>query len=124
MDLKILKWLEDIQMAILEIKVFLKEKGINSFDAYTKDRMVKRAIERDLAIIGEAINRIVKYEPKMISSIQHAKAIISLRNYVVHAYDSVSDENIWSILINHLPKLEQEVNGLLEQNEDEETTIE
>lgn len=118
MDLKILKWLADIQMAILEIKVFLKEKGINSFHAYTKDRMVKRAIERDLAIIGEAINRIVKYEPKMISSIQHAKAIISLRNYVVHAYDSVSDENIWSILINHLPKLEQEVNELLEQKED------
>lgn len=118
MDLKILKWLADIQFAIREIKVFLQEKDIKSFSSYSKEKMAKRAIERDLAIIGEAVNRIMKYNPEFISLIHHAKAIISLRNHVIHAYDSVSDENIWSILINHLPKLEQEVNELLEQNKD------
>lgn len=114
MDLKVLKWLADIQFAIREIQLFLLEKDIKSFSSYSNEKMAKRAIERDLGIIGEAVNRIIKHNPEF--TIHHAKAIISLRNHVIHAYDSVSDENIWSILIKHLPKLEQEVNELLEQN--------
>ncbi|MFC4398948.1 DUF86 domain-containing protein [Mariniflexile soesokkakense] len=45
-----------------------------------------------------------------------AKSIIGLRNQVIHAYDNVSDENIWSILINHLPKLKKEVSTLISEN--------
>jgi len=41
--------------------------------------------------------------------------VIALRNQVIHAYDNISDENIWSILINHLPKLKFEVDTLIEQ---------
>jgi uncharacterized protein with HEPN domain len=62
--------------------------------------MLKRAVERDFEIIGEAINRIITRD---------AKAIIGLRNQVIHAYDNISDETIWSILINHLPNLKVEI---------------
>jgi uncharacterized protein with HEPN domain len=41
-----------------------------------------------------------------------SKAIISLRNQVIHAYDTISDENIWSILTNH-PKLKKEIEHLI-----------
>ena len=57
--------------------------------------MLKRAIERDLEIIGEAIKRILKRDPSFESKIKDAKAIIGLRNQVIHAYDNISDENIW-----------------------------
>ena len=40
-------------------------------------------------------------------------AIIGLRNQVIHSYDSISDENIWSVLINHLPKLKIEIENLI-----------
>ena len=40
-------------------------------------------------------------------------AIIGLRNQVIHSYDSISDENIWSVLINHLPKLKIEIDSLI-----------
>ncbi len=77
--------------------------------------MLKRAVERNLEIISEAINRILKRDADFENKISEAKSIIGLRNHVIHAYDSVSDENIWSIIINHLPKLKEEVDGLINE---------
>lgn len=74
---------------------------------------LKRAIERNLAIIGEAVNRIVKRDQSFHKKITNAKSIIALRNQVIHAYDNISDENIWSILTTHLPKLKTEIQQLI-----------
>ncbi len=76
--------------------------------------MLKRAVERDLEIIGEAMNRILTKDSSFEVRITNAKSIIGLRNQVIHAYDNISDENIWSVIINHLPKLKEEINNLIE----------
>ena len=112
MDERILKWLFDIKSAIEEINNFFENKPKNFFK-YQQNLMLKRAIERNLEIIGEAVNRILKLDENFIEKISDAKSIISLRNYVIHAYDSVSDENIWAIVIKHLPILKQEVENIL-----------
>mgnify|MGYP003574970809 FL=1 len=112
MDERILKWLYDIKLAIDEIYGYF-ETIEKSFVSYSGNLMLKRAVERDLEIIGEAVNRILKRDELFIEQISNAKAIISLRNYVIHAYDSVSDENIWSIITNHLPKLRIEIEELI-----------
>jgi len=75
---------------------------------------LKRAIERDLEIIGEAVNRILKRDAEF--SLENAKRIIGLRNQIIHAYDSISDENIWAIIQKHLPILKNEIEGLINQN--------
>jgi len=113
MENKTEKWLSDILNSIVEIKEFQEAENIISFLHYQRNKLVKRAIERNLSIIGEAVNRIKQGNPDTFHKIEHARAIISLRNHVIHAYDGISDENIWSILINHLPKLETEVKNLL-----------
>ncbi len=113
MDERILKWLYDIKLSIEEIELYFEGKEFNFFE-YRKNTMLKRAVERDLEIIGEAVNRILKKDPDFENKISEAKSIIGLRNQVIHAYDNISDENIWSILINHLPKLKSEVNSLIE----------
>jgi uncharacterized protein with HEPN domain len=110
MNEKVLKCLYDIKNAIDEIDMFFSNRE-KRFDDYTKDIILKRAIERNLEIIGEAMGRILKEEPNF--SIQNAKRIIGLRNQIIHGYDSVSDENIWSIVINHIPKLKEEIAQLL-----------
>ena len=112
MDEKILKWIYDIKIAISEIDSYFENKEKNFFQ-YKNDLMLKRAVERDLEIIGEAVNRILKRDPQFESKIEDSKAIIGLRNQVIHAYDNISDELIWSILINHLPKLKKEIETLL-----------
>ena len=66
-----------------------------------------------MEILGEAINRIIKRDASFEEKITNARAIIGLRNQVIHAYDSISDEIIWSILINHLPKLKAEIESLI-----------
>ena len=106
MDEKILKSLYDIKLAIEEMdNFFLKED--KTFSNYQKNILLRRAIERNLEIIGEATNRILKGNPDF--EIKNAKRIIGLRNQIIHSYDNISDENIWSIVINHIPKLKNEV---------------
>jgi uncharacterized protein with HEPN domain len=116
MDERVLKWLYDIDFCILEIDSFFDENEMN-FHKYKSNVMRKRAVERNLEIIGEAVNRIITKDISYSEKISHAKAIIGVRNHVIHAYDSVSDENIWSILITHLPKLKSEIKVLIKQFE-------
>ena len=116
MDERILKWLYDIKLCIEEIDGFFKEEE-KDFFKYRNNLMLKRAVERNLEIIGEAINRIITRDNLFTEKISNAKAIIGLRNQVIHAYDNISDENIWSILTNHLPKLKNEVDVLIKENE-------
>jgi uncharacterized protein with HEPN domain len=77
--------------------------------------MLKRAIEKDLEIIGEVVNRIIKRDNSFIEKISNPKAIIGLINQIIH-YNNISDENIWSILINHLPKLMLDIDKLITEN--------
>lgn len=111
MDERILKWLYDIKLAIEEIEDFLSDTP-NDFKHYSSNLLLKRAIERNLEIIGEAVNRILKQEGDIV--IEHARKIVGLRNQIIHSYDNISDESIWAIIQKHLPLLKQEVNRLIE----------
>ena len=110
MDERIEKWLIDIQIAIDEINSYFDNDQWDFF-SFKQNTMRKRAIERNLEIIGEAINRILAKDPDI--QINDARKIVNLRNYVIHSYDSISDENVWAILINHLPALKKEIDKLI-----------
>lgn len=112
MDERIQKWLYDIKVAIDEVEMFFENEPM-IFERYQKNKMLKRAVEREFEIIGEAMNRILKRDESYKAKIQDAINIIGLRNQVIHAYDNISDESIWAIIINHLPRLKKDVNTLL-----------
>ena len=107
MDELIEKWLYDILFAIEEIDSYFDNTGKNFAD-FKQNLMLKRAIERNLEIIGEATNRILLRNPEI--EITNARKIVNLRNLVIHSYDNISDENIWAIVINNLPELKKEIN--------------
>jgi uncharacterized protein with HEPN domain len=107
---KIHKWLYDIKLAIDEIESFFIDRPM-SFEEYKDNPLLKRAIERNLEIIGEAINRILKEQPDI--KIENAKRIVGLRNQIIHAYNNISDENIWAIVMNNLPKLKSDIESLI-----------
>jgi len=110
MEDEIKTWLSDIKQAIIEINDFLPDK--KNFFQFQKDLKTKRAIERNVEIIGEAANRILKKQPDI--KITDIKKIIDTRNRIIHGYDSVSDDIIWSIVVKNLPKLDQEIAVLLQ----------
>lgn len=105
MDERISKWLFDIQIAGSEIHDFLSQNKIESVIDYNQNIILKRAVERNLEIIGEAINRIVKRDESFLEILTESKYIIGLRNLIIHAYDGISDEMIWSVVTYHLPLL-------------------
>jgi len=112
MDNDIKTWLYDILQSINEIDSYYENKP-RIFEEYVSDIKTKRAIERDLEIIGEAANRILKKDKDF--KLDHVEKIIGTRNRIIHGYDKISDDLIWSIVINHLPKLKDEVTGLLDE---------
>ena len=110
MDEEIKVWLYDILNAINEIESFFI--GIpKSFGNYKRDLRTKRAVERNIEIIGEATNRILRINPNI--EINNSRKIVETRNRIIHGYDSVSDEVIWGIVVRHLPLLKTEIQYLL-----------
>lgn len=105
-------WLYDMLNAIHEIDSFLVN-GPNNLTEYQADIKTKRAIERNLTIIGEAMNRILKVDGNF--KITHALTIVDFRNRAIHGYESLADEAIWENVIKFMPLLEKEVSSLLNE---------
>ena len=105
------KLFTDIIECILSIDNHLEGRRI--FDEYLKNKTKRRAVERELEIIGEAVSKLLKINPGI--AISYSRQIVDLRNKVIHAYDNVNDIVIWSVVMNHLPTLKVESELLLNQ---------
>ena len=110
MDNDIKAWLYDILNAIMEIESFFNDSK-KEFAKYKNDLRTKRAVERNIEIIGEALSRILKSDETIL--ISNSRKIVDTRNRIIHGYDSVSDDVIWGIVIRHLPILQTEIQDLL-----------
>ncbi len=105
-------WLFDILSSINEIESYYVETH-KIFEIYQNDLRTKRAVERNIEIIGEAMSRILKVESEI--EISNSRKIVDVRNRIIHGYDSVSDDVIWGIVIRNLPVLQKEVEKLLNE---------
>ncbi|HAW57622.1 MAG TPA: antitoxin [Bacteroidales bacterium] len=112
MDNEIKIWLYDILQSIKEIESYFEDRP-KKFEEYMNDIRTKRAVERGIEIIGEAVNRILKRDKEF--QLENVQNIIGTRNRIAHGYDKISDDLIWSIVINHLPKLKEEIILKLEE---------
>lgn len=112
MDNSIKTWLYDILNSINEIESYFVETP-KMFEIYQNDLKTKRAIERNIEIIGEAMSRILKENNSI--EISNSRKIVDVRNRIIHGYDSVSDDVIWGIIIKNLPVLKTEVSQLLNE---------
>ena len=112
MDIEIKTWLVDIKQAIEEINQFIP--GKKDFLEFQGDLKTKRAVERNIEIIGEAVARILKHDENF--PIANARKIVDTRNRIIHGYDSVSEDIIWAIVVKELPHLEQEILTFLESD--------
>jgi len=110
MKREIKKYLFDIKTSIDSVEEYLGAE--RNFFIYQENKLLRRGIEREIEIIGEAMNRILKIEPDI--NIVNARRVVDARNWVIHGYDKVDDVIIWGIVIKHLPKLKNEIIKMLE----------
>lgn len=110
MQPEIKKYLFDIMRCIENIEMFI-DNSID-FDIFKKNIMLQHAIERNLEVIGEAMNNILKIYPEI--KITDARRIVDTRNKLIHGYDGIQHSQVWDIVITHIAPLKLEVQTLLE----------
>jgi uncharacterized protein with HEPN domain len=105
------KRLYDILNCINNIESYLGEKKI--FEVYDSNRLLHDAVERNLITIGEAMTVLLKLDKEI--AITNSRKIIDARNKLSHGYDEIENLQVWNIIITHLPTLEKEIKGLLNE---------
>ncbi len=104
------KFLLDIKDAISNVDVHLEGRRV--FDEFTSSLTKRRAVEREIEIIGEATNNLLKLAPGIMLS--SARQIVNMRNRVIHAYDNVDETILWKVVMKDLPVLYAEVTIFLD----------
>lgn len=112
MNPDILKYLEDINLSIQAIEDHVS--NVPTLREYESDLKTIDAVERRLAIIGEALFKADKLDKSL--PVSQKQKIIGLRHILVHDYDLIDDSTIWLIIKNNLPILKREIRQLMENN--------
>ena len=105
-DRSVEKYLNDILDSITQIESYF-DSFPRKFEVYCETPMMQRAIQMNISIIGEATNKLLKIAPSI--PITKARKIVDTRNYMIHGYDSMSHDMVWSIvthpILRHLIRL-------------------
>lgn len=110
MDRKLRKYPTDILSSINEIESFMVGRS-REYATFCNDTLFRRGVERNIEIMGEAMNQVLKINPNI--PITAARKVVDTRNFVIHAYDSLKPDILWGIVVNHMPLLKEEVETLL-----------
>jgi uncharacterized protein with HEPN domain len=110
MKSEILAHLHDVLQAGRAVRAFVKGR---SFQDYCSDELLRSGVERKFEIMGEALGRIARDDPAVLSQIRDYRDIISFRNILVHGYDSIDDRIVWDTIETDLDNLLEDVDNLL-----------
>ena len=84
-----------------------------TFDEYDTDDLLRSAVERQLGIVGEALNKLTKVDPITAAELDELPRIVGFRNVLVHGYATVDNHLVWRIIEDHLPALLDRLEELL-----------
>ncbi|NES18314.1 MAG: DUF86 domain-containing protein [Symploca sp. SIO3E6] len=99
----------DMVQAIQYIQAFTENL---SFEAYLNDMRTVSAVERQFEILGEAARRISEDFRQTHPAIDWQR-IVGLRNIVIHRYDEVDQDILWTIINSELDLLKTQLKVLL-----------
>jgi len=112
MDSREKKLLFDVLESGRSIRSWCQE---SDFGRYEGDRQLRRAVEREFEIIGEALSRLSRLSDKTSARISALPRIVGFRNRIIHGYDAIDDAAVWGIVQAHLPQLLSEAEALLRE---------
>jgi uncharacterized protein with HEPN domain len=73
---------------------------------YDADDLLRSAVERQLGIVGEALNKLTKVDPTTAAELDAIPRIVGSGNVLVHGYATVDNYLVWRIIEDHhLPAL-------------------
>ena len=109
-ELRTKKLLYDINEAAGHIIGFTSGKTL---DDYLDDLLLRRGVEREFEIIGEAATRLGRRDSATLQRITAYQEIIGFRNLIAHEYDRLEHAQVWEIVESHITLLYEETAALL-----------
>jgi uncharacterized protein with HEPN domain len=103
-------YLWDVREAADAIASFVRNRD---FDDYANDLMLRSAVERQFAIIGEALSQLSKADPGLAVRIPELPRVVAFRNVLIHAYQEIDDAGVWRIVQADLAPLRERAAALL-----------
>jgi uncharacterized protein with HEPN domain len=110
----LLVYLIHIQDALEELAIFIAGKKLAD---YQKEALLRRGVEREFSIMGEAMRRILHHFPETKSRVDHARSIANFRNVIMHEYDELDDVEVWKIATHSAPLLKQQIDEWIHELE-------
>jgi len=81
--------------ALLAAELLAKELDGQTQNGFLADPWFRAATERQLEIIGEALNHVRREEPSVVEQFPTIHEWVALRNVLSHLYDRVDLEIVW-----------------------------
>lgn len=84
---------------------------------FTDDLRTRRAVEREIEIIGEAARGV---SDALKAATMHIpwRPIIAQRHILAHEYGEIQEELLWRVVAVHLPPLIEMLDTLLNENDE------
>ena len=108
--------LEHILECVNNINEFVEGK---TFEQIEGDKMCYFAIVYQLVIIGEAANMLTK-EFREAHPPTPWREIVSMRNFIVHGYNVVDKNEVWSVIQDDLYPLKLQIENYIDEIGDNE----
>ena len=93
------------------------EEYVSDMDemAFLDSKLVQDAVCRNIEIIGEASNNILRVEPSFAAQQDHIpwQVMYAMRNRVSHGYDKVDFEMVWKTIHRELPSLYAQIKAIV-----------
>jgi len=102
-------YLEDVLECIKNIEDYVKDY---SYLEFSKNKMMRDAVIRNLEIIGEAVKNVPVEVRNKFPEIDWKK-IAGLRDILIHAYSGINEQILWDIVENKIPTLKKQVKVIL-----------
>ena len=87
-----------------------------TLETYLGSRNTRLLVERLIEIVGEAMSRATRSEPRIATTIPDARAITGMRHRIAHGYDQIDHETVWLAATTEVPALQNEIKQLLRQD--------
>ena len=82
--------------------------------AFLENKLVQDAVIRNIEIIGEASNKLVRYHDEFIKQYPDVpwEDMYWMRNRISHGYFSIDFEIVWKTIEQDLPTLEEQIQNI------------
>lgn len=88
-------------------------EGIDVYE-FQDNLLVQSAVERQLEILGEALNRLRRTDVQTAAEVPDLDRIVGMRNIIAHEYGVVDHAIVWAVVDTRLAPLADRLAMLLE----------